>query len=81
MPDEPEAQGLLALLLLLHARRAARVAADGSLARLAEQDRRLWDQDPIAEARSSCAPVCSATSPALTNCRRPSTPFTPSRQL
>jgi RNA polymerase sigma-70 factor (ECF subfamily) len=49
MPDEPEAQGLLALLLLLHARRAARVAADGSLIRLAEQDRRLWDQDPIAE--------------------------------
>jgi RNA polymerase sigma-70 factor, ECF subfamily len=41
MPDEPEAQGLLALLLLLHARSAARVTADGSLARLADQDRRL----------------------------------------
>ena len=49
MPDEPEVQGLLALLLLLHARSAARVAADGSLARLAEQDRRLWDRDLIAE--------------------------------
>jgi RNA polymerase sigma-70 factor, ECF subfamily len=49
MPDEPEAQGLLALLLLLHARRAARVAPDGSLARLAEQDRRRWDRDLIAE--------------------------------
>jgi RNA polymerase sigma-70 factor, ECF subfamily len=49
MPDEPEAQGLLALLLLLHARSAARVAADGSLVRLAEQDRGLWDWGPIAE--------------------------------
>jgi len=36
MPDEPEAQGLLALLLLLHARSAARVTAAGSLVRLAE---------------------------------------------
>jgi RNA polymerase sigma-70 factor, ECF subfamily len=52
MPDEPEAQGLLALLLLLHARSAARVAADGSLARLAEQDRRLWDPDMIAEGQA-----------------------------
>jgi RNA polymerase sigma-70 factor (ECF subfamily) len=49
MPDEPEAQGLLALLLLLHARSAARVTADGSLARLAEQDRRLWNRDLLAE--------------------------------
>jgi RNA polymerase sigma-70 factor (ECF subfamily) len=49
MPDEPEAQGLLALLLLLHARSAARVTAGGSLARLAEQDRRLWDQGLVSE--------------------------------
>jgi len=52
MPDEPEAQGLLALLLLLHARSAARVAADGSLARLADQDRRLWDRGLIAEGQA-----------------------------
>src|SRR5690348_2647035 len=52
MPDEPEAQGLLALLLLLHARRAARVAADGSLVRLAEQDRRVWDRNLIAEGQA-----------------------------
>ena len=52
MPDEPEAQGLLALLLLLHARRAARVTADGSLVRLAEQDRRLWDRSLIAEGQA-----------------------------
>jgi RNA polymerase sigma-70 factor, ECF subfamily len=52
MPGEPEAQGLLALLLLLHARSAARVAADGSLVRLAEQDRRLWDRGLTAEGQA-----------------------------
>jgi RNA polymerase sigma-70 factor (ECF subfamily) len=52
MPDEPEAQGLLALLLLLHARSAARVTVGGSLARLAEQDRRLWDRDLITEGQA-----------------------------
>ncbi len=52
MPDEPEAQGLLALLLLLHSRSAARVTPDGSLVRLAEQDRRRWDQDLIAEGQA-----------------------------
>jgi RNA polymerase sigma-70 factor (ECF subfamily) len=52
MPDEPEAQGLLALLVLLHARSAARVTADGSLARLAEQDRRRWDLDLITEGQA-----------------------------
>jgi RNA polymerase sigma-70 factor (ECF subfamily) len=52
MPDEPEAQGLLALLLLLHARSAARVTAEGSLARLAEQDRRLWDRDLLTEGQA-----------------------------
>jgi RNA polymerase sigma-70 factor (ECF subfamily) len=52
MPDEPEAQGLLALLLLLDARSAARVTADGRLVRLAEQDRRLWDRGLIAEGQA-----------------------------
>jgi RNA polymerase sigma-70 factor, ECF subfamily len=52
MPDEPEARGLLALLLLVHARNAARVTADGSLIRLAEQDRRRWDRDLIAEGQA-----------------------------
>jgi RNA polymerase sigma-70 factor, ECF subfamily len=41
MPDEPEAVGLLALLVLTDARRPARVAADGSMVRLADQDRSL----------------------------------------
>ena len=43
MPDEPEARGLLGLLLLTEARRPARTAADGSLVLLADQDRSLWD--------------------------------------
>lgn len=52
MPGEPEAQGLLALLLLLHARSTARLTADGSLIRLAEQDRQLWDRNLIAEGQA-----------------------------
>lgn len=55
MPDEEEVNGLLALLLLLHARRAARVTADGSLVRLADQDRGLWDGDLIAEGQAIVA--------------------------
>lgn len=47
--DHPEVAGLLALMLLHHARRAARTAADGSLVPLAEQDRSRWDTDSIAE--------------------------------
>ena len=49
MPDEPETHGLLALLLLLHARRAARTGPGGTLVRLADQDRRRWDRALIAE--------------------------------
>jgi RNA polymerase sigma-70 factor, ECF subfamily len=52
MPDEPEAQGLLALILLLDARSGARIAADGSLVRLAEQDRRIWNHGMIAEGQA-----------------------------
>lgn len=47
--DHPEVAGLLALMLLHHARRAARTAPDGSLVTLAEQDRGLWDTTMIAE--------------------------------
>jgi RNA polymerase sigma-70 factor (ECF subfamily) len=49
MPDEPEAVGLLALMLLTDARRPARVAGDGSMVRLADQDRTLWDGASITE--------------------------------
>jgi RNA polymerase sigma-70 factor (ECF subfamily) len=49
MPDEPEALGLLALLLLTEARRPARVGPGGELVTLAEQDRSLWNRKLIAE--------------------------------
>ena len=48
MPHEPEARGLLALMLLHHARRQARVE-DGRLILLEDQDRSLWDGDAIDE--------------------------------
>ncbi|WP_329030700.1 RNA polymerase sigma factor [Streptomyces sp. NBC_01423] len=47
--DEPEARGLLALLLLQHSRRAARLDADGGLVTLEHQDRSLWDRGLIVE--------------------------------
>jgi RNA polymerase sigma factor (sigma-70 family) len=50
LTDHPEVHGLLALMLLHHARRPARTAADGSLVTLADQDRTLWDTTVIAEA-------------------------------
>ncbi len=49
MPDEPEALGLLALMLLTDARRAARSNAAGGLVLLADQDRDRWDLALIAE--------------------------------
>ena len=49
MPDEPEAIGLLAVMLLSESRRAARIAADGTMVRLADQDRNLWDRTLISE--------------------------------
>jgi RNA polymerase sigma-70 factor (ECF subfamily) len=51
MPDEPEAHGLLAMMLLLDARRAAR-HRDGELVLLADQDRSLWDTAQIADGRA-----------------------------
>lgn len=51
LPAEPEVSGLLALLLLVDARRAARVDQAGELVTLKEQDRGLWDPDRIAEGR------------------------------
>src|SRR3954469_15566981 len=49
---EPEILGLTALLLLQHARAAARFAADGSLVLLDDQDRSSWNQNLIAEGRA-----------------------------
>jgi len=49
VPDEPEALGLLALMLLIESRRAARTTRDGTLVLLAEQDRAMWDRVLIDE--------------------------------
>jgi RNA polymerase sigma-70 factor (ECF subfamily) len=49
MPDEPETAGLLALMLLHDARRAARLDASGDLITLEDQDRSLWDAAEISE--------------------------------
>jgi RNA polymerase sigma-70 factor, ECF subfamily len=52
MPDEPEALGLLALMLLIDARRPARTDSRGDLVLLADQDRNLWDRGLIAEGQA-----------------------------
>ena len=52
LPDEPEAAGLLALMLLIESRRPARTAADGSMVLLADQDRSAWDAAMIAEGQA-----------------------------
>jgi RNA polymerase sigma-70 factor (ECF subfamily) len=51
MPDEPEAHGLLALMLLHDARREARLDSEGVLVLLADQDRSLWDRARVEEGR------------------------------
>jgi len=48
--DDPEVHGLLALMLLHHARRRSRTGSDGRIVPLAEQDRSLWDDELITEA-------------------------------
>jgi RNA polymerase sigma-70 factor (ECF subfamily) len=64
MPDEPEVHGLLALMLLHDARRAARFR-DGELVLLADQDRSLWDADrsPRGGRRSTARSRCSGRGP------------------
>jgi RNA polymerase sigma-70 factor (ECF subfamily) len=52
LPDEPEARGLLALMLLHDARREARTSDGGDLVLLDDQDRRRWDRDRIDEGRA-----------------------------
>jgi RNA polymerase sigma-70 factor (ECF subfamily) len=57
LPREREVAGLLALLLLIDARRAARVDAAGAQVMLEDQDRSLWDADAIAEGRRLVVPA------------------------
>jgi RNA polymerase sigma-70 factor (ECF subfamily) len=52
MPDEPEVMGLLALMLLIDSRRAARLTAHGDLVLLANQNRGLWDRGLIVEGQA-----------------------------
>jgi predicted RNA polymerase sigma factor len=61
LPEDGEVTGLLALMLLTDARRAARTRADGSLAPLAEQDRQLWNQSYIGEGLTLIADALSRT--------------------
>ena len=63
MPDQPEAQGLLALMMIQHARRRARFSGD-DLVLLEDQDRSLWDCD--ADRGSACDARSDATRPAAT---------------
>ena len=57
LPREREVAGLLALLLLVDARRAARVDADGAQVLLEDQDRTLWNADTIAEGQRLVVPA------------------------
>ena len=63
LPDEPEATGLLALMLLHDARREARTDADGALVLLDGQDRVRWDEDRIAEGRDLIQEALAAGRP------------------
>jgi RNA polymerase sigma-70 factor (ECF subfamily) len=63
MPDEPEVLGLLALMLLIEARRPARTGSDGSLRPLPEQDRRLWDGVLIAEGQDTVRSLLRRNAP------------------
>jgi RNA polymerase sigma-70 factor, ECF subfamily len=89
-PGEPEATGLLALLLLTDARRAARVSPAGELVQLADQDRSRWDATRISEGRDLVARALSARRPgpyqlqaaiAACHCDAPSAEATDWRQI
>ena len=63
LPDEPEAAGLLALILLTSARAAARADEDGALVLLADQDRSRWDRGRLDEGRSLVEAVLAQRRP------------------
>lgn len=63
LPDDAEARGLLALLLVTDARRATRVDADGRLLRLEDQDRSRWDRAALAEAETMIVSSLRAAPP------------------
>jgi RNA polymerase sigma factor (sigma-70 family) len=61
LPNDGEVAGLLSLMLLTDARRAARTAADGALVPLAEQDRSQWNKDAIVEGEALVSEALSHT--------------------
>jgi RNA polymerase sigma-70 factor (ECF subfamily) len=63
LPDEPEAWGLVALTLLIDARRDARTTPDGHLVPLSAQDRRLWNRSKIAEGHALVRRCLTANRP------------------
>lgn len=63
MPAEPEATGLLALMLLIEARRPARLDEAGDIVLLADQDRRLWDRGMIGEGQALVRQCLAANRP------------------
>ena len=75
---EPEAMGLLGLMLLQESRRAARISAEGDLILLDQQDRSLWNREQIVEGISLHRKrSCDRTVSVLIPCRRPLQPFMP----
>ena len=77
MPDEAEAWGLLALMLLHDARRDARVAPDGRYLALEEQDRSRWDRERLGEGLEALdAGGCGSGTRASTSCKPRSLPCT-----
>ena len=81
LPDDPEVAGLLALMLLTDARRAARAGPSGELIPMAEQDRSLWNAAYIAEGVAAGHRGAAArASPGRTSSRPPSPPSTTRRR-
>ena len=80
MPDEPEALGLLALMLLQHSRRQARVDSDGDIVLLGDQDRNLWDHSAREQGAELTEQALRMADQGRIRSRRPSpicTPVTP----
>ena len=75
-PGEPEASGLLALMLYAHARRAAGRDAHGRYVPLSEQDTTLWDAGAIGEAEQLLRQASAATRWGVSSSRRPCNPPT-----
>ncbi len=80
LTNDPEVHGLLALMLLHHARRRSRTRPDGSIVSLAEQDRSLWETELIAEGVEIAQTALAATAWGSTRPKRPSPRCMPMRR-